>query len=151
MFYCSYQTPLVAIMVEPYCPSTPPMRSFDSLGRIVRMDNPNPGSMFIASDGRVGFSSDSYSMGGMGFEIKYECPVKEPCEDIKSKKWCKKQKKKGKCKKASVWKKCKSTCEKCDLKLRGNLPKHNSAMETKATTDTKMRSYGGNFISHTLT
>ena len=138
-------------MVEPYCPSTPPMRSYDSLGGIIRMDNPNPGSMFIASDGRVGFSSDSYSMGGMGFEIKYECPVKEPCEDIKSKKWCKKQKKKGKCKKASVWMKCQSTCEKCDLKLRGNLPKHNSAMETKATTDTKMRSYGGNFISHTLT
>ena len=151
MFYCSYQTPLVAIMVEPYCPSTPPMRSYDSLGGIIRMDNPNPGSMFIASDGRVGFSSDSYSMGGMGFEIKYECPVKEPCEDIKSKKWCKKQKKKGKCKKASVWMKCQSTCEKCDLKLRGNLPKHNSVMETKATTDTKMRSYGGNFISHTLT
>ena len=113
------------------------------------MDNIYPGSMFIASDGNIGFESSPYGTGGMGFEIKYECPVEEPCEDIKSKKWCKKQKKKGKCKKASVWKKCQSTCEKCDLQLRGNLPQHNSAMETKATTDTEMRSYGGNFISHT--
>ena len=115
---------------------------------ILRNDNPSPGSIFIASDGNVGFSSDSYGMGGMGFEIKYECPVKEPCEDIKSAKWCKKQKKKGKCKKASVWKKCQSTCEKCDSKLRGNLQEDNFSMKTKATTITKLRSWGGNSISH---
>ena len=150
MFYCSYQTPLVAVMVEPFCPSIPPpMRSFDSLGGILRMDNPNPGSIIIASDGHIGFEADSYGMGGMGFEIKYECPVKEPCEDIKSAKWCKKQKKKGKCKKASVWKKCQSTCEKCDSKLGGILPQDNVSMKTKATTTTKLRSLGGNSISHT--
>ena len=149
MFYCSDQTPLVAVMVEPFCPSTPPMRSFDNLRGILRMDNPYPGSMFIASDGNVAFSSESYGMGGMGFEIKYECPVKEPCEDINSAKWCKKQKKKGKCKKASVWKKCQSTCEKCDSKLRSNLQEDNFSMKTKATTTTKLRSWGGNSISHT--
>ena len=149
MFYCSDQTPLVAVMVEPFCPSTPPMRSFDNLRGILRMDNPYPGSMFIASDGNVAFSSESYGMGGMGFEIKYECPVKEPCEDIKSAKWCKKQKKKGKCKKASVWKKCQSTCEKCDSKLRSNLQEDNFSMKTKAGTTTKLRSWGGNSISHT--
>ena len=148
--FCSYGTPLVAVMVEPFCPSAPPMRSFDSsLGGILRNDNPSPGSIFIASDGNVGFSSDSYGMGGMGFEIKYECPVKEPCEDIKSAKWCKKQKKKGKCKKASVWKKCQSTCEKCDSKLRGNLPQDNFSMKTKATTTSKLRSQGGNCSCYT--
>ena len=149
MFHCSSETPLVSILVEPHCPSTPPMRSFDSLGRILKMDNPNPGYMFIASGGNVGFSSDSYSMGGMAFEIKYECPVVEPCEDIKSTKWCKKQKKNGKCKKASVWKKCQSTCEKCDSKLRSSLPQDNFSMKTKVPTTTKLRSWGGNFISNT--
>ena len=149
--FCSYGTPLVAAIVEPFCPSAAPlMRSFgSSIKGILRNDNPSPGSIFIASDGNVGFSSDSYGMGGMGFEINYECPVKEPCEDIKSAKWCKKQKKKGKCKKASVWEKCQSTCEKCDSKLRGNLPQDNFSMKTKATTTTKMRSQGGNCRCYT--
>ena len=80
------------------------------------MDGIYPGSMLVASNGTIGFEASPYSMGGMGFEIKYKCPVEEPCEDIKSTKWCKKQKKKGKCKEASVWKNCQSTCEKCDSK-----------------------------------
>ena len=112
MFYYSDQTPQIAVMTEPFCP--PPMRSFDTLRGMLRMDSAYPASMFIASDGNIGFESNPYSMGGTGFEIKYQCPVKEPCEDIKSTKFCKKQKKKGKCKKASIWKKCKLTCNKCD-------------------------------------
>ena len=99
-------------MTEPFCPT--PMRSFDSLQGMLRMDDFNPASMIIGSNGNVGFESNPHSMGGKGFEIKYQCPVKEPCEDIKSAKFCKKQKKKGKCKKASIWKKCKLTCDKCD-------------------------------------
>ena len=104
-------------MLEPFCPSTPPLRSFDSQS-----------TMIVASNGTIVFEASPNSMGGMGFEIKYECPAattttttttiktttKEPCEDIKSTKWCKKQKKNGKCSTASVWKKCKSTCDKCD-------------------------------------
>ena len=125
-------------MLEPFCPSTPPLRSFDSQS-----------TMIVASNGTIVFEASPNSMGGMGFEIKYECPVKEPCEDINSAKWCKKQKKKGKCKKASVWKKCQSTCEKCDSKLRSNLQEDNFSMKTKATTTTKLRSWGGNSISHT--
>ena len=78
------------------------------------MDSAFPGSMFIASDRNIGFSANPQGMGGLGFEIKYQCLLKEPCEDIKSTKFCKKQKKKGKCKKASIWKKCKLTCNKCD-------------------------------------
>ena len=118
-------------MLEPFCPSAPPMRSFDSLGGILRIDGIYTSStMLVASNGTIGFEASPYSMGGMGFEIKYECPVEEPCEDIKSTKWCKKQKKKGKCEVASVWKQCQSTCEKCDSKLRGNLPQHNFAMKT---------------------
>jgi hypothetical protein len=107
-------------MLEPFCPSTPPLRSFDSQS-----------TMIVASNGTIVFEASPNSMGGMGFEIKYECPAattttttttkttittttKEPCEDIKSTKWCKKQKKNGKCSTASVWTKCKSTCDKCD-------------------------------------
>ena len=100
-------------MTEPFCP--PPMRSFDILQGMLRMDALDPARMIIGLY-RVAFESNPYSMGGTGFEIKYQCPVKEPCEDIKSAKFCKKQKKKGKCKKASIWKKCKLTCNKCDLK-----------------------------------
>ena len=98
-------------MTEPFCS---PMRNFDSLQGMLKMDSLNPSIMFIGSDGYIGFESNPYSMGGTGFEIKYRCPGKEPCENIKSTKFCKKQKKKGKCKKASIWKKCKLTCNKCD-------------------------------------
>ena len=125
-------------MTEPFCS---PMRNFDSLQGMLRMDSLNPGIMFIGSDGYIGFESNPYDNGGMGFEIKYQCPVEEPCEDIKSVKYCKKQEKKGKCNKASVWKKCQSTCEKCDLNLMGNLPQNNSSIKTKATaTSTNLRS-----------
>jgi len=120
MFYYSDDwTPQISVMTEPYCP--PPMRSFDTLRGMLRMDafeprfEPgHPAHMIIMSNGYIGFESNPYSMGGTGFEIKYQCPVKEPCEDIKSAKFCNKQKKKGKCKKASIWKKCKLTCNKCD-------------------------------------
>ena len=95
------------------------------------MDGIYPGSMLVASNGTIVFEASPYSMGGMGFEIKYECPLEEPCEDIKSTKWCKKQKEKGKCKEESVWKKCQSTCEKCETK-------------TKATTTKKLRSQRDN-------
>ena len=101
-------------MTEPFCTPAPTVMSFESLEGILRMDSAYPGSMFIASDGNIGFSANPQGMGGLGFEIKYQCLVKEPCEDIKSTKFCKKQKKEGKCKKASIWKKCKLTCNKCD-------------------------------------
>ena len=113
------------------------------------MDGIYPGTMLVASNGTIGFEASPYGMGGMGFEIKYECPVKEPCEDINSTKWCKKQKKKKKCEDTSVWKKCQSTCEKCDSNLRGNLPQHNFSMKTQAITTTKP--WGDDSISHTYT
>ena len=113
-FYCSDQTSRLTVMTEPFCTPAPTMMSLESLEGILRMDSAYPGSIFIASDGIIGFSANPQGMGGLGFEIKYQCPVEEPCEDIKSAKYCKKQKKKGKCKKASVWKKCQSTCEKCN-------------------------------------
>ena len=90
------------------------MRSFDSLRGMLRMHDFQPAIMDIGSDGYIGFESNPYGMGGMGFIVKYQCPVEEPCEDIKSTKYCKKAKKKGKCKKASIWKKCQLTCDKCD-------------------------------------
>ena len=90
------------------------MKSFGSLLGMLKMDDFHPAIMDIGSDGYLGFESSPYGMGGMGFEVKYQCPVEEPCEDIKSTKYCKKAKKKGKCKKASIWKKCQLTCKKCD-------------------------------------
>ena len=110
-FYYSDQTPQIAIMTEPFCLTT--MRSVYSLQEMLKKDAPNP--MIVGSDGYVGF--ESYGKEGMGFEVKYQCPLEEPCEDIKSTKYCKKAKKKGKCKKSSIWKKCQLTCDKCDLRV----------------------------------
>ena len=90
------------------------MKSFGSLQGMLRMDSFDPAIMEIGSDGYLGFESNPYGMGGMGFEVDYQCPVEESCEDIKSTKFCEKAKKKGKCKKASIWKKCQLTCDKCD-------------------------------------
>ena len=111
-FYYSNQTGQIAVISEPFC--LQPMESFASLQGMVRLDAFNPASMIIGSDGYLGFESNPYGMGGMGFEVNYQCPVQESCEDIKSTKFCEKAKKKGKCKKASIWKKCQSTCEKCN-------------------------------------
>ena len=110
--YYSNQTGQIAVISEPFC--LPPMKSFASLQGMLRMDAFNPASMIIGSDGYLGFESNPYGMGGMGFEVNYQCPIQESCEDIKSTKFCEKAKKKGKCKKASIWKKCQLTCDKCD-------------------------------------
>ena len=111
-FFYSDQSEQISIITEPFC--LPPMTNFGSLQGMLRMDSFNPAIMEIGSDGYLGFESNPYSMGGMGFEVEYQCPAEEPCEDIKSAKFCKKAKKKGKCKKASIWKKCQLTCDKCD-------------------------------------
>ena len=88
-------------MQEPGCPSIKEISTMDY----------SRGLLKFGSFGFVGFSSPSQSSGGLGFEIKYECP--RPCEDQKSNKFCKKQEKKGNCKKASIKKKCKKTCGEC--------------------------------------
>ena len=93
VFYYSDQTGQIAVITEPFC--LPPMSSFDSLQGLLRMDDFHPAIMDIGSDGYLGFKSNSYGIAGMGFEVKYQCPVEEPCEYIKSTKFCKKGKEKG--------------------------------------------------------
>ena len=142
-------------MLEPFCPSALPMRSFDSLGEILRMDNLYPGSMFIASDGHIGFEASPYRMhhvNASSFHIEITCSAK-PCIDRWSSWLCKQKKAEGKCKEnwmfhLWIWKNCKSTCNKCNSSTtQSNLPQQDFSMET--TTTTKLRSWGGNFISHT--
>ena len=138
-------------MLEPFCPSDLPMRSFDSLGEFLRMDNIYTGSMFITSDGHIGFEASPYrtAVNPSGFHIEITCSPK-PCID---RGWiwkCKQQKKEGKCKKNWVSKNCQSTCNKCrSSTTQSNLPQQDFSMETTTTTTTKLRSWGGNFISHT--
>ena len=130
-------------MLEPFCQSAPPMRSFDTSNTY----------LVVASNGTIRFEASPNGMGGMGFEIKYECPAAtttttpKPCKNIKAPKWCKKQKKNGKCNVAYVWTKCRYTCEKCDSKLGDNLPQHNFSMKTQAITTTKP--WGDDSISQT--
>ena len=104
--YCSDGNPKFTTLHEPGCPSIEEIQTWNKNG----MDY-SPSLLNFGSSGFIGFSSPSESSGGLGFEIKYECP--RPCEDQKSNKFCKKQEKKGNCKKASIKKKCKKTCGEC--------------------------------------
>ena len=68
-------------MVEPLCPL---MRGTTNLRGLLRNDGSTLGTIYLGSDGNVGFMSHPDGYGGLGFEIKYQCPKEEvPCEDAK--------------------------------------------------------------------
>ena len=107
-------------MVEPGCPpfdfTNPGYKRSLTLDEMMRRGTDRqdfyfPGSLSFGSSGLVVFQSPPFSMGGPGFEIKYECPP--PCVDKRGQKFCNKKVRRGKCNRKRAKKKCAKTCGHC--------------------------------------